>query len=107
MYDEKLNKLVWKKGQEDACAACHGEKAVGSTPSLQTPCTPSACGAMKRAQSSRAYLTAQVEAKKAAEPKSTKKLSAKEVQAEAAAEAASIEAAIVTRPHHLRRLPYR
>ena len=50
------------------------------------------------AQSSRAYLTAQVEAKKAAEPKSTKKLSAKEVQAEAAAEAAAIEAAIVTGP---------
>ena len=99
MYDEKLNKLVWKKGQEDACAACHGEKAVGSTPSLQTAVHTKCVWCHENvAQSSRAYLTAQVEAKKAAEPKSTKKLSAKEVQAEAAAEAASIEAAIVTGP---------
>ena len=99
VYDEKLNKLVWKKGQEDACAACHGEKAVGSTPSLQTAVHTKCVWCHENvAQSSRAYLTAQVEAKKAAEPKSTKKLSAKEVQAEAAAEAASIEAAIVTGP---------
>ena len=89
VYDEKLNKLVWKKGQEDACAACHGEKAVGSTPSLQTAVHTKCVWCHENvAQSSRAYLTAQVEAKKAAEPKSTKKLSAKEVQAEAAAEAA-------------------
>ena len=93
VYDEKLNKLVWKKGQEDACAACHGEKAVGSTPSLQTAVHTKCVWCHENvAQSSRAYLTAQVEAKKAAEPKSTKKLSAKEVQAEAAAESEPGEA---------------
>ena len=71
VYDEKLNKLVWKKGQEDACAACHGEKAVGSTPSLQTAVHTKCVWCHENvAQSSRAYLTAQVEAKKAAEPKS-------------------------------------
>ena len=68
VYDEKLNKLVWKKGQEDACAACHGEKAVGSTPSLQTAVHTKCVWCHENvAQSSRAYLTAQVEAKKAAE----------------------------------------
>ena len=60
-----LNKLVWKKGQEDACAACHGEKAVGSTPSLQTAVHTKCVWCHETvAQSSRAYLTAQVEAKK-------------------------------------------
>lgn len=47
VYDEKLNKLVWKKGQEDACAACHGERPLVPRLLSRPPCTPSACGAMK------------------------------------------------------------
>lgn len=35
VYDEKLKKLVWEKGKEDACAACHGDKADGNKPSLK------------------------------------------------------------------------
>lgn len=36
VYDESAKKLVWKKGAEDACAACHAQEAQGNTPSLQT-----------------------------------------------------------------------
>ncbi len=90
VYDEKLKKLVWKKGQEDACASCHGEKAQGNTPSLQTAAHTKCVWCHETvAQSSREYLAAQAEAKR-----DGKKLSAKEAQAEAAA----IEAAIVTGP---------
>jgi hypothetical protein len=36
VYDEELDKLVYEKGAEDACAACHGEEQVDDTPSLRT-----------------------------------------------------------------------
>lgn len=36
VYDAQQKKLVWEKGKEDACAACHGEHAEGNKPSLQT-----------------------------------------------------------------------
>ena len=35
IYDEKLQKLIWVPGTEDACAACHGAEAEGSKPSLK------------------------------------------------------------------------
>lgn len=90
VYDEKLKKLVWKKGQEDACASCHGAKADGTKPSLQTAVHTKCVWCHENvAQSSRAYLTAQAESKR-----NGKKLS----EQEAKAEAASIEAAIETGP---------
>ena len=98
VYDEKLKKLVWKKGQEDACASCHGEKAVGNTPSLQTAVHTKCVWCHENVgQTSRAFLTAQMEAKKA-DDKGTKKLSVKEAQAVAAADAAAVESAVVTGP---------
>lgn len=99
VYDAKLKKLVWKKGQEDACASCHGDKAEGSKPSLQTAVHTKCVWCHENvAQTSRAYYTSQAEAKKAQAPKSNKTLTAKQIKAEAAAEAAAIEAAIVTGP---------
>ena len=35
IYDEKLQKLVWVPGTEDACASCHGDTADGNKPSLR------------------------------------------------------------------------
>jgi hypothetical protein len=36
VYDDTLDKLVYVKGAEDACAACHGEARVEDAPSLRS-----------------------------------------------------------------------
>ncbi len=35
VYDEQQQKLVYVKGEEDACRSCHGESDVNDTPSLE------------------------------------------------------------------------
>ena len=98
VYDAKLKKLVWKKGQEDACASCHGDKAEGSKPSLQTAVHTKCVWCHETVgQTSRAFYADQMKAKKAQEPKGSAK-SEKELKAEAAAEAAAIDAAVKTGP---------
>lgn len=103
VFDEKLQKLVWEKGKEDACAACHGDKADGNKPSLQTAMhTTCVWCHVTVGDASRKELIASVEAQAqeiAPQGDEQERKRDRKWDAQSAAErAAAIEAAIVTGP---------